>query len=115
MLVTKILSVNTGGASGKESAGQCGRHERPGFDSWVGKISWRRAWQPTLVFLLGESHEQRNLEGYSPWGLKESETTETKHPQRAILRVLFRRMIKIYVPCSNSKTEVLISEFLSNQ
>ena len=52
---------------------QCGR---PGFNPWVGKISWRRKWQPTPVFLPGKSHGQRNLVGYSPWGRKESDTTE---------------------------------------
>ena len=46
------------------------------FDPWVGKIPWRRAWQPTPVFLPGESHGQRSLAGYSPWGHKESDTTE---------------------------------------
>ena len=46
------------------------------FDPWVGKIPWRRAWQPTPVFLPGESHRQRSLAGYSPWGHKESGTTE---------------------------------------
>ena len=40
---------------------------RPGFDPWVGKIPWRRAWQPTPVFLPGEAHGQRGLAGYSPW------------------------------------------------
>jgi len=35
------------------------------FDPWVGKIPWRRAWQPTPVFLPGESHGQRSLAGYS--------------------------------------------------
>ena len=44
--------------------------------SLVGKIPWRRAWQPTPVFLPGESHEQRSLAGYSPWGHKESDTIE---------------------------------------
>ena len=38
---------------------------------WVRKISWRRKWQPTPVFLPGESHAQRSLAGYSPWGHKE--------------------------------------------
>ena len=52
---------------------QCRRHR---FDSWVGKIPWRRKWQPTLVFLPGKSHRQRSLAGYSPWGRKESDTTE---------------------------------------
>ena len=59
--------------SGKESTCQCRRH---GFNPWVRKISWRREWQPTLVFLPGEFHEQRSPAGYSPWGCKESDTTE---------------------------------------
>ena len=45
-----------GGASGKEPACQCKRHMRSWFYPWVGKIPWRRAWKPTLVFLPGESH-----------------------------------------------------------
>ena len=52
---------------------QCGR---PGFNPWVGKIPWRRKWQPTPVFLPGESHGQRSLAGCSPWGLKELDITE---------------------------------------
>ena len=40
------------------------------------KIPWRRAWQPTRVFLFGEFHAQRSLVGYRPWGHKESDTTE---------------------------------------
>ena len=55
---------------------QCGR---PGFDSWVKKIPWRRKWQPTLVFLAGESHGGRSLVGYSPQGHKESDMTERHH------------------------------------
>ena len=49
---------------------------RPGFDPWVEKIPWKRKWQPTPVFLPGESHGQRSLMGYSPCGHKESDTTE---------------------------------------
>ena len=41
------------------------------WETWVGKIPWRRAWQPTPVSLPRESHGQRSLEGYSPWGRKE--------------------------------------------
>ena len=52
--------------SGKEPACQCRRHKRYRFHPWVGKIPWRRAWQPTPVFLPGESHGQRSLEAYSP-------------------------------------------------
>ena len=39
-----------------------------GFDPWVGKIPWRREWQPTAVFLPGKSHGQRSLAGCSLWG-----------------------------------------------
>ena len=53
-----------GGANGKEPACQCKRCKRCRFDPWVGKIPWRRAWQPTLVFLPGESHGQRSLVGF---------------------------------------------------
>ena len=65
-----------GGTSGKEPAFQCRRCKRHGFNPWAGKIPWRRKWQPTPVFLLGKSHEQRSLAGYSPWDSKESDTTE---------------------------------------
>ena len=46
------------------------------FNPWVGEIPWRREWQPTPVFLLGESHGQRSLVGCSPGGHKELDTTE---------------------------------------
>ena len=49
--------------SSKEPAHQCRRRV---FDPWVGKIPWRRKWQPTPVFLPGKSHGQRSLVGYSP-------------------------------------------------
>ena len=49
------------------------------FDPWVGKIPWRRKWQPTPVFLPGESYGQRSMVGYSPWGRKESDMTERLH------------------------------------
>ena len=44
--------------------------------SWVRKIPWRRAWQPSPVLLSGESHGQRSLAGYSAWGRKELDTPE---------------------------------------
>ena len=46
----------------------CLQYRRPGFNPWIEKISWRRKWQPTPVFLPGESHGQRSLVGLSPWG-----------------------------------------------
>ena len=65
--------------SGKEAACQCRRYKRHGFDPWVGKIPWRRKWQPAPVFLPGEFHGQRSLAGCSPWGCTESDTTEGQH------------------------------------
>ena len=55
---------------------QCGR---PRFNTWVGKIHWRRKWQPIPVFLPGKSHGQRRLVGCSPWGHRESGTTDLLH------------------------------------
>ena len=67
------------GASGKEPACQSRRHKTLGFDLWVRKSPWSRAWQPTRIFLPGESHEQRSLVGYSPKGSKKSDMTECRH------------------------------------
>ena len=50
---------------------------RPGFHPWVGKIPWRRKWQPTRVFLPGESHGQRSLAGYGPRGRKSRTSLST--------------------------------------
>ena len=67
--------------SGKESSCQCKRHRRLRFDAQVGRIPWRRKWQPTPVFLPGESHGERSLVACSPWGHKELNRTEvTAHP-----------------------------------
>ena len=57
------------------NAGKCERCERLGFNPWVRKIPWSRKWQPTPVFLPGESYGQRSLVGYSPWGRKELDMT----------------------------------------
>ena len=62
--------------SSPESACQCRRCRRHGFDPLVGKISWRRKWQPTPIFLPGESHGQRSLVGYGLWGHEELDMTE---------------------------------------
>ena len=52
------------------------RLRRCEFTPWVEKTLWRRKWQPTSVYLPGEFCGQRSLAGYSPWGHKESDTTE---------------------------------------
>ena len=68
------------GLSGGEGACQRRRCE---FSPWVRKMPWRREWQPTPVFLPGESHEQRSLAGYSPGGHKELDTTEQAHAHKS--------------------------------
>ena len=68
-----------GGTSGKVLACHCRKLKTLEFNPWVGKIPWRRAWQPTPLLLPGRSHGQRSLAGYSPWGCKESDTTEQLH------------------------------------
>ena len=71
-----LNEVVPGGWDGKESICQCRRHRRLEFHPWVKKSPWRREWLPTSVFLPREIHGQRSLVGYSPWGHKESDTTE---------------------------------------
>ena len=74
-----FLILSSGFPGGKEPTCQCRRCKRCGFVPWVGKIPWRRAWQPAPKFLSGESHGQRSLTGCSPQGLKESDTTKQLH------------------------------------
>ena len=50
--------------------------KRRGFDPWIRKIPWKKAWQPTPVFLPGKFNGQRSLAGCSPWGCKEWDTTK---------------------------------------
>ena len=77
LLVTfGAVIVDSGFSGGKESAWWCRRWKWCGFNPWIGKIPWRREWLPTPVFLLGKSHGQRSLMGYSPWGCKELDMTE---------------------------------------
>ena len=57
----------------------CVQYGRPGFNPWVGKVFRRRKWQPTPVLLLEKFRGLRSLVGYSPWGCKESDTTERLH------------------------------------
>ena len=58
----------------------CLPSRRHGFDPWVGKIAWRRnqptGGNPLQYSRLGNPHGQRSLVGCSPWGCKESDTTE---------------------------------------
>ena len=60
------------GSAGKNLPDKAG----DGFDPWVRKVPWKRKRQPAPVFLPGESHRQKNLVGYNPWGRQESDMTE---------------------------------------
>ena len=76
-----------GDSSDKGHACQCRRLKRHGLDPWMWKIPWRRAWQPTPVFLPGESHGHRGLVGYSLENCKESDTTDvTQHTYTSLYK-----------------------------
>ena len=79
---------------------QCGR---PGLDPWVGKILWRRAWQPPRILqysCLEDPHGQRSLLRDNPWGCKESDTTERLSTQQESLRILTLLCLHPYsLPC----------------
>ena len=95
-----------GGSVGKESAcnsRDVGEHE---FNPRLRNIPWRRTWQPTPIFLPGESHGQRSLAGYCPWGDKELDTTEaTKHTGTWFSIVTFR-VFPLFSPHIPSLTPV---------
>ncbi|XDA70508.1 hypothetical protein R6Z07F_000876 [Ovis aries] len=70
--------------SGEESTCQC---RKLGFSPLFGKISWRRKWQPTAIFLPGKSHGRRSLASYSPWVRKRvAHDLETKQQQQQKFR-----------------------------
>ena len=79
------MSSFPGSSVSKEPACSC---RVPRFDPWFGKIPWRRKWQTTPVHLPGKFHGQRSLAGCSPWGRKESSTTERQTPGREIKEYL---------------------------
>ena len=75
MRISDLTGVR-GSSVGKEPACNAGDARDTYSIPGSGRSPWRRAWQPTPVFLPEESHGQRSLAGYSPWGHKESGTTE---------------------------------------
>ena len=90
-----------GGARGKEPTCQCSRHKRRGFDPWVRKMPWRRAWQTTPGFLPEKYHGQRSLVGYNFINHKESDTTEHwTHTETAVWGVFIQEK---WMNLSNSK------------
>ena len=104
--------------NGKESTCQCKRHR---FDPWVGKISWRRAWQPTPVFLPGESHGHRSPAGFSPqgprvwqnWAMttisgKACTDMSASKPRTFSITVDIRKLFfKVYLPASSLQALII--------
>ena len=78
---------------------------RPGFHPWVGNIPCKRERQSTQEFLPGEFHGQKSLAGYSPWGLKELDTTE----QLTLLLFFTSQLKKLFI----NDIEYFISTWLS--
>ena len=92
-----------GGSDGKDSACNV---RRPGFDPWVGKITWRRKWQPTPVLLPGEFYGQRSLAGYSPWSCKESDTMEW---------LTLSLSLSLHIDLKNEKMEISETERMKKE
>ena len=84
--------------------------QETGFDPWVGKITWRRKWQPTPVFLPGKSHGPWSLVGYRPWGRKESETTEWLH-----FTFLLIQWLRILFPMQGIWVQSLVRDWRSHK
>ena len=75
-LVGLSLSWASLGFPGSDGKVSTSKAREPDLLPGLERLPWRRKWQPTPVFLPGKSHGQRSLVGYSPWGRKESDTTE---------------------------------------
>ena len=95
---SQSLNLDNTGTQSASQAAQCSRTHLPmqetlrcRFDPWVGKISWRRKWQPTPVFLPGKSHGQRSLASYTPWGSKESHQTWQQRARANQKQSIFRK------------------------
>ena len=86
--------------SGKESACQGKRYRRCGFDPWVGKIPWRRKWQPTPAFLPGISKNSRLLLTKEPGGLQFMGSQRVGHD----------RAHTCMQPCSHKETPKFLSD-----
>ena len=92
-----VLLGFSGGASGKEPTCQCKRHKRHGFDPWVGKIPWRWAWQPTPVFLPGESpwtEEPARLQPIELQRVGHNCSDLTQHSIRFIAKLRLQRKLR---------------------
>ena len=90
-----------GGASGKEPGCQCRRLR---LDLWVGKIPWRRKWQPTPIFLPGNPIGQRDLMGYSPWGHRVRYDLATEQKAGLPIKMPLERWVPLPSACFGAGT-----------
>ena len=99
-----------GRASGKEPACPCRRHKRCRLDPWVGKIPWRKAWQPTPVFLPGESPWAEKSGGLQSMGSQRVgyDWSDWAHMHQEIGCSLFSRIAKFHL-CYYMETIHLIT------
>ena len=74
--------------SGEESACQSRKHKKCRFCPCVGKIPWRREWQPTPIFLCGESPWAQELSRLFPWGLKELDMMSVNTPASSVFQLI---------------------------
>ena len=93
----------------------CLPSRRCGFDPWVRKIPWRRAWQPTTVFLPGESHGQRCWVSYCPYGHKELDTNEvTEHTLQQCIydqgHILYIHLMCVNHPQNSSSLNLFLNK-----
>ena len=102
-----------GGAVLKNLPANGRRCKRCEFDPWVGKIPWRRAWQPTPVLLPGESHGQRSLVGYSPW-IAKSQTWLSDWAQAKTTHSLISSMSSLNSCLSNESSPTTLFKIAAN-
>ena len=84
-----------GGSSDKEPHQQCRRCKRSGFETWVGKILWRRAWQPTPVFLLVEIPMGRGAWWATVHGVTKSGTWQSAHTHMHSIYTVFLKIVTL--------------------
>ena len=94
VLINSAFCLLRGFPSGSDCKSVCLQWRRPRFDHWVGKIPWRRKWQPTPVFLPGKSHGLRSLR-YRPRGRKELDTTERLHFHLSLRRLTWKKALEM--------------------
>ena len=96
VLLSILLLASISFPSGSEDKVSACNAQGPGSIPGLERFPWRRKWQPTPIFLPGESHGQRSLAGYSPQGCKKSDTTKRLHISHSLYKPLFREIQEVW-------------------